>query len=213
MQFRTCKRCFANIGYHPQWVHGSPYCAEHAAEERARIAAGRRYCPTCGRAWATTATTAVCDGVVVTLIDTPPTPTEETAVTARPVPRAAERNKAALARAEADDYTLEIRDQGMAEAFAVRSDGSRYQMWASAGGYIDGSRPFPLVAFTCQCKGGATAVYGVTPCKHTALLARALFERKAVAVDSDGAYVITEVGLGAASTYTLAELLLPYATA
>lgn len=129
-----------------------------------------------------------------------------------PIPRAAERNKAALARAQADAYALELRDHGLAEAFAVRDDGSRYQMWASAGGYIDASRDALLVNFSCQCKAGA-GTYGVTPCKHTALLARALFERGAIAIDTDGAYIITEVGLGAASTYTLAELLLPYATA
>jgi len=134
-------------------------------------------------------------------------------VTTRPVPNAPERNKAALARAKADTYELVVSDHGMAEARAVRPDGSWYQMWASAGGYIDGSREYPLVAFTCQCKGGASAVYGITPCKHTALLAEALYERGAITIDTDGAYVITEVGLGATSTYTLAELLLPYATA
>lgn len=133
--------------------------------------------------------------------------------TTRPVPRAAERNKAALYRAEIDAYVLEIADHGMAEAFANRPDGSRYQLWASAGGYIDGSREALLVSFSCQCKGGSTPDHGVTPCKHTALLAKALFDRGAIAVDTDGAYVLTETGLGAPSTYTLAELLLPFATA
>jgi len=132
--------------------------------------------------------------------------------TTRPVAHAPERNKAALARAKADTYELVVSDHGMAEARAVRPDGTWYQMWASAGGFIDGSREELLVAFTCQCKAGA-AVYGITPCKHTALLAEALYEAGAIQVDTDGAYVTTEVGRAAPSTFTLAELLLPQATA
>jgi hypothetical protein len=133
-------------------------------------------------------------------------------MTVRPVPRAAERNKTALARAQKDTYTLEVADRGMAEAFAQRADGSRYQMWASAGGFIDGSREQLLVGFSCQCKAG-TNTYGVTPCKHTALLAQALFAAGVIALDSDGAYVTTEEAHTAPSMYTLAELLLPFVTA
>lgn len=41
MRSRTCKKCFANIGYYPEWVNGSPYCHEHAADKKAQIEAAR----------------------------------------------------------------------------------------------------------------------------------------------------------------------------
>jgi hypothetical protein len=41
MRGRTCKKCFAPIGYYPQWINGSPYCPEHAAEKKAQIEGAR----------------------------------------------------------------------------------------------------------------------------------------------------------------------------
>lgn len=41
MRSRTCKKCFANIGYYPEWVNGSPYCGEHAAAKKEEIRAKR----------------------------------------------------------------------------------------------------------------------------------------------------------------------------
>lgn len=41
MRVRTCKKCFARIGYYPEWVNGSPYCPTHAAEKRAQLEAKR----------------------------------------------------------------------------------------------------------------------------------------------------------------------------
>lgn len=46
MRSRTCKKCFTNIGYYPEWVNGSPYCHPHAdakkeeIRERQRLASG-----------------------------------------------------------------------------------------------------------------------------------------------------------------------------
>jgi len=42
MRSRTCKKCFANIGYYPEWVSGWPYCHEHAEEKRAEIEEAKR---------------------------------------------------------------------------------------------------------------------------------------------------------------------------
>jgi hypothetical protein len=41
MRGRTCRKCFAPIGYYPQWINGSPYCPEHAAEKKAQIEGAR----------------------------------------------------------------------------------------------------------------------------------------------------------------------------
>jgi len=41
MRIRTCKKCFVVVGYYPQWINGSPYCPEHAAEKKAQIEGAR----------------------------------------------------------------------------------------------------------------------------------------------------------------------------
>lgn len=45
MRSRTCKKCFANIGYYPEWVNGSPYCHPHAADKKAEIEESRNHEP------------------------------------------------------------------------------------------------------------------------------------------------------------------------
>lgn len=94
-------------------------------------------------------------------------------------------------RARADHLTITNPGDGSAYAYATKPSGDWYCVWASAGSHID---PLPgfLVIFSCQCPAGNFGQRrypeGQTGCKHTALLAHELLERRIVTLDFEGRF-------------------------
>jgi hypothetical protein len=107
-------------------------------------------------------------------------------------------NKRALERATADHLTIRLEGgqltasghETLVEAFCDKPDGSWYQVWATAGSYLDGHDEY-LVTFSCQCPAGDTATHGITRCKHEAALATRLAGAGLILVDPHGRYRTT----------------------